>query len=394
VFVHDEVHEGRCFRRDGMVDAVALLFACLSGLCNGTFPIFIKTDAVLRANVHPTVFQAFKSSWVCIFGVCLLLIRAARNAQPAYEFTPWAVASATAWIPSGLSTIIAVPLIGVGSAVLTTAAVGSILSFFVFWLAFGEHIKVHNIGGVQMVIAPFYMLGLVVGMAGLVASHRWGVRRAAAASATAAAAAAAATCRHVLPCAETDQEPLAATDAEQSHGRSRFQGSEAARLIAGYTSAAISGVFSATQYGVVTLGKHVSGAHKGDERFDPLGSWMTTFGVSAVLVTLLAYAGAGLTSPQRGPCAYRPPRIPLRVMAVPGSAAGMFWTAANLFTTMAVLRDGNAIVMAQCNAASLITSGLWGLLWYKEVRGKAALAWVASAAFTTAMVVLLSFEKS
>ena len=363
------------------MDGLVLLFAWVGGICNGTFPVFIKTDSVLRAGVHATVFQGFKSLWVCIFGLCLLVAHATQH--PAYEFTPWAVASAAAWIPSGLSTITAVPLIGVGSAVLTTAAVGSILSFLVFWLGFGEPIKVHTIGSVSIVIAPFYMGGLVLGMAGLVMAHRWGVRSAAAAAAAADEAAA--------PACETNDELLAAVRVEPSDGRRR---GPAFRLVVGYAFAFLSGVFSATQYGVVTLGKRVSGATHDDPRFDPLGSWMTTFGVSAVGVTLLAYTAAGLIIPQRDRCrAFQPPPLHLRVMAIPGSAAGILWTAANLFTTMAVLRGGNAIVMAQVNAVSLITSGLWGLLWYHEVRGWPALAWVASAAFTTAMAVLLSFEK-
>ena len=58
-----------------------------------------------------------------------------------------------------------------------------------------------------------------------------------------------------------------------------------------------------------------------------------------------------------------------------------------------MLRGGNAVVMAQCNAARLVTSGLWGLLYYREIRGWPAVAWAASAFFTSSMTVLLSFEK-
>ena len=54
------------------MDSLTLLFAWLGGIANGTFPVFIKTDAVLCARVHPTVFQLAKSVWVCIFGLVLL----------------------------------------------------------------------------------------------------------------------------------------------------------------------------------------------------------------------------------------------------------------------------------------------------------------------------------
>ena len=104
-------------------------------------------------------------------------------------------------------------------------------------------------------------------------------------------------------------------------------------------------------------------------------------------MTLVAYAGAALRERRRPP-------LHLRVLAAPGSGAGIFWTVANLFNTLAVLRGGNAVVMAQCNAAGLVTSGLWGLLWYREIRGRPALAWIVAALFTTGMTVLLSLEKA
>ena len=54
---------------------------------------------------------------------------------------------------------------------------------------------------------------------------------------------------------------------------------------------------------------------------------------------------------------------------------------------------GARVPVQKINASSLIVSGLWGLVWYREIRGKAAIAWVASAAFTAVMTVLLGMEK-
>lgn len=81
-------------------------------------------------------------------------------------------------------------------------------------------------------------------------------------------------------------------------------------------------------------------------------------------------------------------------MLLPGSAAGIFWSIANIFSVLAVLRGGNATTTTQINAASLITSGLWGLLYYREIRGWPVVLWAASAAFTATMSVLLGFEKA
>ena len=91
---------------------------------------------------HPVVFQLY------VLGHDRRL-----RARPPRAGSRWRTrrtASAAAWIPSGVTTIIAVPLIGVGNAVLTTSAVGSALSFLVFWLGFGEPMKTHDIGGAEI----------------------------------------------------------------------------------------------------------------------------------------------------------------------------------------------------------------------------------------------------
>jgi hypothetical protein len=100
--------------------------------------IFIKSPRVLRARVHPVTFQLYKSFWVFVMGSLFIAARAARGVESVFELNAWAFASAAAWIPAGLLTIVSVPLIGVSSNVLLTAATGLILHFLVFWLVFHE----------------------------------------------------------------------------------------------------------------------------------------------------------------------------------------------------------------------------------------------------------------
>ena len=127
-----------------------------------------------------------------------------------------------------------------------------------------------------------------------------------------------------------------------------------------------------------------------DERFDALGSWIFFFGISAVLCTLACWLAVSLFERSRG----RPAPSPqLRVMWLPGSCAGICWSIANITITYAVLLGGNALTTAESATFSLVTSGAWGLFWYREIRGRAAVAWVGAAIFTAGMTVLLSFEK-
>ena len=62
--------------------------------------------------------------------------------------------------------------------------------------------------------------------------------------------------------------------------------------------------------------------------------------------------------------------------------------------TAATARGGSAIVMAQMQATQLVTSGLWGLLYYREIRGRALWIWVCFALWTIVAVVLLGMEKA
>ena len=79
----------------------------------------------------------------------------------------------------------------------------------------------------------------------------------------------------------------------------------------------------------------------------------------------------------------------------PRIGAASFSLAALLLTTLAVQLGGNAVTLAQRNATSLVTSGLWGLLYYQEVQGtRAVAAWCVAAFVTMVCVIMLGLEKA
>ena len=127
------------------------------------------------------------------------------------------------------------------------------------------------------------------------------------------------------------------------------------------------------------------------EALNPLGSWTLTFGLSATLINTL-----GVLTLRH---AFEADALPgefdlkLRQIGLPASAAGLCYSLSVICTTMSVERGGNAVVLAQRNAMSLVTSGLWGLLWYKEVRGWPAVVWCLCALLTMSSVVMLGLEK-
>lgn len=362
--------------------------ALLAGLCNGSYPLFLKTAAVLAADVHAIVFQSFKSSILLLVGALLVSVRLLSGTQ-GYTFTWWGVAGAAAWIPSGLATIAAVPRIGMGPTMLTAAGTGTAISFFVGWLALGDSLKLHHTcSGGEYVLAPVYLAGILVGMAGLVfAPHAFPPRPGGKTSGDDSDVEVVLTAGHVPSDSPEYAAQLGAgvlpppPPVRTGLGISPFSG---------YALAACSGGFSSIQYFIVSLAqRHLP---PDAPALDPLGSWTLSFAMGAVLWTALAAAGFAA---RRG-CAPVPAwrrRAILHAVGWPGVGAGLFWCGGNLLSTLAVEQGGNAVTVATYQAANLITSGAWGLLWYREVRGRAAAAWTIAAAFTLGMVLMLALEK-
>mmetsp|Transcript_65717 Transcript_65717/g.182955 ORF Transcript_65717/g.182955 Transcript_65717/m.182955 type:complete len:417 (-) Transcript_65717:80-1330(-) len=413
------------------VDAVAITYALLGGLFMGSYPVPIKARSVLEVGAHPLIFQCYKSFWVFVTGCVFLLWRAVEGKDIVFEFSWWAVASAAAWIPGGMCTIAAVPLIGVGLTVVVCAGTASGLSFFVFWLVLGEKMKEHGATGHTYFMAPVYFVCVCAGMVGLVSAQHLGRSK---------------PHRKDIDMEEMDRPGTrcAAHDDElcpQTSGDKRRRDPDLATLVGqpqgsagievrprsparrydatppecsrpsrvgaditmGLGLAVCTGVSSAVQFGIVNVGKRLAQDGEGcratpstcspllEERFNNFGSWMTSFGIGAALVTCAMMGAVGIMARLQGT-----PMPPSHFMAlrVPGSIAGFCWSLGAVLQTASVVKGGSAVMMPATQAVQLITSGAWGVLHYHEVRGLHAVAWVGAAAWTAVSIVLLSGEKA
>ena len=179
-----------------------------------------------------------------------------------------------------------------------------------------------------------------------------------------------------------------------AHGRAH------GRFLRGVGLSLCGGTLGAAQYAIVTLGKRVAKARAGceaaacpawlEEQFDALGSWSVSFGLGALAVSAALHAAQRLAARR---AERPPPPLHLRLMRGPGSVAGLLWAGGNVAGTLAVQRGGNAVVVAQMQSIQLITSGAWGVLYYREQTGKRALIWTAAAFWTLGAIVLLGREK-
>jgi len=258
----------------------------------------------------------------------------------------------------------------------------------------------HTSTGTGYYLAPLYLTMVVMGMVGLVFTPSLN-----------------------LPCAEEEEEEeerskregqlerdlLEAAhlkqDADADHRVDDKEASGMGGLAMGLLAALGTGVMSATQYGAVTAGKEAEVDSLAcsltnssnpcpeylQEQFNPTGSWMVSFGLGAAMSTVVYVILLLLHQKLQG----RPmPSFEFETMKGPGSMAGLCWCVANFFNTVAVQKGGNAIIMAQTTSVQLVTSGLWGIFYYKEMKGWHAVVWGCFAIWTLASMLLLGLEKA
>ena len=85
------------------------------------------------------------------------------------------------------------------------------------------------------------------------------------------------------------------------------------------------------------------------------------------------------------------PRLQMRTMLGPGTIAGLSWSAGNAASVFAVTHLGSALGYSACQA-SLVVSGLWGIVVFREVDGIDALIWLLFAMLCAAALVALAFQ--
>lgn len=384
----------------------ALALAIAGGTSMGIYPAFIKTPAVLAVDVHPAVFQSYKSTMVFLTGFLFLIPRwlavshSAEPNQQLYVFSYWGVLSAVCWVPSGISTIFAVPRIGMGMTTAISSATATVLSFLVFWLVFGSKMKSYACGhGCTYYRAPIYLAAVVLGMFGMIFAKEIS----------------SCLCRPGVPSStRTATKPLLASSGSINNADNTISsGASLGRWLAGILVAVSSGTFGACQYAVVQLGHRFEGEHYGcrhnadacpadmKEQFNTFGSWMVSFGIGAIgmagfVISLVSVRPIQL-SDASGCTIAGCPSFHFRVLGPPGYAgvlAGSFWALGNFLITTAVELGGNAVIMAQSLSATIITSGLLGIFWYGEGGSTTSkFFWFVAAIWTLIAMILLGLEK-
>ena len=125
-------------------------WACVLGavICFGSFGVPIKSERVQQANVHPFVFQTYKSFW-CFLTAWLVLL-----ARP-INFTWWGVVSGLSWVPAGAAYVVGVQHAGL--AINQALSSSLVVAISTFW---GVAVFHEPLSSVPLATLAFLMLAI------------------------------------------------------------------------------------------------------------------------------------------------------------------------------------------------------------------------------------------
>eukprot|EP00943_MAST-04B_sp_MAST-4B-sp1_P006785 g6785.t1 len=344
----------------------------------------MKAESVVNVNVHPLVFQTYKTFWV--FVTCWVTIF-----WVPLEFTPWGIVSGLSWVPAGVAAVVSVQHVGLGVGQGTWSSIIVFVSFLWGTLFFHEKLR-------SIPTALFGIFCLMLGVSGMAYFAAQASK-------------------------ESKEQDDQVKYLELSISGEKFSDDEAvlkddslgnnsniihtqkrrhfsvykyfSRRQVGLLAAAFNGIWGGSN--MVPL-RIVQGAtHKTSDSPNknlkiPSGiGYVVSFAIGSCIVNILMWV---ILYIWRRHIVKKPlPSMHLKVMFIPGMIAGCFWALGNLMAMVAVLSLGEAVGYS-CVQASILISGLWSIFYYREVKQPRHIAlWLASALFALLGIVILSIMQ-
>eukprot|EP01097_Dermamoeba_algensis_P005328 TRINITY_DN3385_c0_g1_i1.p1 TRINITY_DN3385_c0_g1~~TRINITY_DN3385_c0_g1_i1.p1 ORF type:complete len:381 (-),score=64.72 TRINITY_DN3385_c0_g1_i1:323-1465(-) len=367
----------------------------LSCLCFGSFAVPIKMKAVANAKVDPLVFQTYKTVWFFITSFFLL-------AYNDFVFSPLGILNGALWVPAGCFSFTAVKILGIGVA--QGAWSGIIIGISFFWgIVFDEKVK-----SIPLAVLAIVLLTLgVMGMASctVLTEALTDIR----ARALQLEEQRDKRSSHFLEevkslvsddgLAMSEKTPLLHTrgqeivSSEEKKGNQESSEEKYMKIWKFSVRKELVGVFCAIATGVLG-GSGNAPLKYAIWKGEPAGGiiYLISFSIGSMMVNIVMYIvyAIVLYFVYKEPI----PTFQLKILFIPGSLSGLLWTGGNFFATYAVIFLGIGIGYPSVQA-SLIISGLWGILYYRELKGFWSISlWFVSAFLTLGTVVFLSQLKA
>jgi len=250
-----------------------------------------------------------------------------------------------------------------------------------------QAMKTH--GESETPLAPVYMVGVVLGMIGLILSPRL---RCGGGNADGTAKLNSDAPTESTLSMSTLSMSFALEDASVLLPEETKPDSSRREFMVGVFLAMFAGVCDAGKSAVKNFGSmQESGSDNAEAQFSLWSSWMISFGVGCAFVTPIYLALFAVW--QKGIKHKELPSTEFHVMKIYGFFAGAIWFAGYICMQGANDVGGQGAMGPAGNASQLITAGLWGLLYYREIKGRVQITcWVLCALWTVSFAILLSTE--
>jgi len=396
----------------------------------GSFAVPMKWKSVVDAEVDPLVYQCYKTFWTFVTSHLVLFF------QP-YEFTWWGILSGLSWVPAGVAAVVAVQNVGIayGQAIWQVTI---IMTSCVWGFAILRDEQVQSWWG-----AGAALLCLVVGVVGMTISFNLyraqgnGEEDLLGLEASEQQSPIPPEARHSAPAIinGTEARAVSPSDLESADQRSlplpqsrstttvnrglrshlsAFSSVSAISAPRPCTRSTLSDVrFAADDLvpeensqigqkqtsmalgiGAALFNGTWGGSNLVPSKYAPLHgshfviSFATGALIANVLLVILYVTWIKLGNGKGGVL----PSPHFRTMALPGFLSGTMWSAGNFCSLYVVSTIGQGIGNSLIQS-SVICSGLWGILLYREMSGKPVLFWSFFCAVCLGGVVLLALER-
>eukprot|EP00040_Diaphanoeca_grandis_P005688 m.34040 g.34040 ORF g.34040 m.34040 type:complete len:383 (+) comp16922_c0_seq1:469-1617(+) len=331
---------------------IGYMAALVSILVWGSMFVFVKNPKVEAANADPVVSQLYSIVGVVTSSTVLLII-------VPFKFSWWTTLAAALWVASNMLAFPIVRTIGIATGQGVWSGVIAVVSFI--WAVLGQQLwsdppshctlekPVYAFGGIGLI---------VVGMAGLTYCSSRGDpnRQAAQLLKNKLSVAATKTTDY-----ESDFDPLLVMDEPARETSEVREQSHAGKTILGVFLAVLMGVLG----GSVLVPMKMSYNCHDFENGTLHGALMFTlsFAVSGAAITVALFF---LRTISRG---FSTPKMHLSVVGLPCFLQGALWNVGFVGSTIATTSPLGMSVGYPLTQCSILVGGLWGILYYKEIRG-------------------------
>eukprot|EP00294_Goniomonas_avonlea_P008851 CAMPEP_0114559904 /NCGR_PEP_ID=MMETSP0114-20121206/11171_1 /TAXON_ID=31324 /ORGANISM="Goniomonas sp, Strain m" /LENGTH=407 /DNA_ID=CAMNT_0001745407 /DNA_START=8 /DNA_END=1231 /DNA_ORIENTATION=- len=306
--------------------AVGLISICCTVVLWGTFFVFLKDEKVVKANLHPFVFQLYMNLGIALISGWAIILDTSN-----WEFTPWGICSGFIWVPANIFAISACKHLGMAVAQSTWSGGVIICSFLWGWLYFHE--TPHNLPMTFVGLA-----GLIISICGIASSNE-------------------------PPKEDPDATRLLDDDLTTStpnlqHPSSDYKKEAPPRSV-------VKGLLCCLMVAVL------AGSTNAPLMMVPAGQrgpgFAANFAIGILLTCICCFIGAHI---QARVATQRPPQWHLRDTMLPCLLSGIMWGAGNIGSITVTLSTLGLSIGFPLTQSALLVAGLWGILYYKEVHSK------------------------